>query len=73
MRNELLVAIGFLKGKAEDIEKEIDSMNMEGGGGSCPNCGFLTQEALDLDQEMRVKISALTELTEALDYLEART
>jgi hypothetical protein len=73
MKDNILVAIGYLKTQAEVIEGEIDALNTGGGGGSCPNCGFLTQEALDLDQEMRVKISALTELTEALDYLEART
>jgi hypothetical protein len=69
MSKNITTSIICLKIRAEQLEEEIDNIDTDATAG-CDNCGFLTQSNIDNDQELRNLISELTEVTEALDYLE---
>jgi transposase len=69
--NPSKISLGYLKEKAEVLEQEIEDLKTRDPSG-CPNCGFLTQKDIDKDQETRIKVTQLIELTEVLDYLEER-
>jgi len=71
MSRRLAIAIECIQYKAALIEKKISEMTENPLG--CANCGFLTQEDLDHNQEVNLLVSELTTLTEALDYLEEMT
>lgn len=70
MSENIQTSICYLKEKAEEIEKEIDKIDPDSTAG-CTNCGFLTQENIDNDQNLRELILSLTEISEALEYLES--
>ena len=70
MNGNILLAISLVKSRADEVESELETLDKDQKG--CPNCGYLTQDDLDRDQALRVKIGELHELTEALDFLEKR-
>ena len=70
-KEHIITAICSIKMQAEEIEDKIEKLSEKTVG--CANCGYLTQEALDHNQEMSLYISELQSLAEALDYLQEMT
>lgn len=72
MSKNITTAILYLKQQSEEVEDKISKIDPEDTAG-CENCGFLTQENINNDQVLRELIAELTEISEALDFLESLT
>jgi hypothetical protein len=70
MSKNIKTAVAYLNQQAIEVEAKIEALNPDTSRG-CVNCGYLTQENVDADQEIRALIVSLTEISEALDYLES--
>ena len=70
MSKNITTAIACLKAQAEEVEEKIDKINPEDTVG-CASCGYLTKANIDADQEVRTLIAELSEISEALSYLES--
>jgi hypothetical protein len=69
MSDNIVTAVKCLKIQAEIIERKLEDLHPEDNVG-CVSCGFLTQANIDADQEVRVLIVELSEISESLTYLE---
>jgi hypothetical protein len=70
MSKNIQTAILILQVAAVDVEAKIERIGEEGFEG-CSNCGMLTQSDIDNDQEMRIYIQELQDISQSLDYLES--